>query len=186
MMFCAGASSPVWAQNWSGSLPAVQFQETTLTFEVPDLEQLVGFTFYLGYSPSLFSTPSFSFAAPFDAGALVGPPVDDPVLAAPEGLLYSGALPIGFMEVAVLAGAEPVNFAGGLFTVTFTATDGIGDTEVYSRFTYSLDTNFEATIDLPVLSTTIAAVPEAETWAMMLAGLALVGFCAARRRNTPA
>ncbi len=33
-------------------------------------------------------------------------------------------------------------------------------------------------------SSTIAAVPEAETYAMMLAGLGLVGFMVSRRRNT--
>ncbi len=187
VMLGAGLSSSAWAQNWSGSLPAVQNQERTLTFEVPDLEQLVGWTFYLSYSPSFFSTPTFSINPPFDLNALVGPPTDDLFQAAPDGILNAGLAPIGFMEIAVLAGDIPVDFGpGALFTTTFTATDGMGETDVYARFTYSLDSGFEDTVDLPVLSTAIAAIPEADTWAMMLAGLGLIGFCAARRRNSRA
>ncbi len=39
------------------------------------------------------------------------------------------------------------------------------------------------TVDGTTLAYTVAAVPEAETYAMMLAGLGLVGFMVSRRRN---
>jgi hypothetical protein len=39
------------------------------------------------------------------------------------------------------------------------------------------------TVDGATLAYTVAAVPEAETYAMMLAGLGLVGFMVSRRRN---
>jgi hypothetical protein len=57
---------------------------------------------------------------------------------------------------------------------------------VFSRFYNASDAGLEQNIDLAPLSTSIAAIPEPQAWAMMLAGLGLVGFCAARRRNTRA
>lgn len=181
------AASPVWSQGWSGNLPAVQGQERTLTFELT-LPDLVAWNLYLAYSPftspsvGAFSTPAVNFDVPFEiaTAGLPGAPL-------PEDFLES--IPNGFQEIVVSAsGADPVGVNGTLFSVTFSAplSAQTGPTEVFSRFYYAPNVGDEQIIDLPVLSTNIAAVPEPHAWALMVCGVVAVLGGVARRRKAEA
>ena len=185
VMSGAGLSSPAWAQDWSGSLPAVQNQERTLTFEVSNLEDLIAWNFYLAFSPSAFATPTIS--TPITLG------MSDIFAVGPAGapVELAGLIPPGYQEILVDAGhALPISVSGSLLSVQFNALPGaLGSTQVFSRFYYVLDGAggvVEQTIDLPPLSTTIAAIPEPHTWALMLCGVGAVFGWVARRRSAAA
>jgi hypothetical protein len=184
-MLGAGLSSPAWSQSWSGALPAVQGEERTLTFEVANLGDLVAWNIYLAFSPLAFATPGIVPSIvldpaldTFEAGPALAPVASD----------FADPIPAGYLEIVVSAShVFPISGSGALLTAKFSALPAaLGPTQVFSRFYYASDAGLEQNIDLAPLSTSIAAIPEPQAWAMMLAGLGLVGFCAARRRNTRA
>jgi hypothetical protein len=182
------AASPAWSQNWSGSLPAVQNQELTLTFEVPSLDDLTAWNFYLAFSPSAFATPTITPSIALVPGSDfidVGPP------GAPFGPDFADPIPAGYQEIVVSAShLVPISVSGPLFTAQFSALPtALGPTQVFSRFYYALDNGIdivEQTIDLQPLSANITAVPEPHAWALMLCGVGALFGWAKRRRSAAA
>jgi hypothetical protein len=166
----------------------VQGQERTLTFEVADLQDLIAWNLYLAYDPLKFAPPALQLAfgapIPFGGDADVGSPVSVDPIDFPHAL--PNEIPAEFHEIVVSAlylSAVPAN--GPLMTASFSAI-GLGQTDVFWSFMHALDATGDEVTTGSKLSTNISAIPEAETWAMMLTGLGLVGFYAARRRNTRA
>jgi hypothetical protein len=181
------SASPAWSQNWSGSLPAVQNEERMLTFEVSGLDDLVAWNLYLAFSPSAFATPAITLS--FQPGDFdfvdVGPPAN------PVAADFADPIPSDYLEIVAAAShLLPISVPGSLFTAQFNALPtALGSTQVFSRFYYVLDNGVdvvEQTIDLQPLTTNIAAVPEPQTWALMLVGVGAVLGWAARRRNAAA
>jgi hypothetical protein len=181
LLSAALAGSPAFAQSWSGSLPAAQNQSSMLTFEVPALADLIGWNLYLAYSPAAFETPTFELSialGDLDQAGQMAP-------TAPQAANFGQAVPSGHLQVVGFGTlVEAQSVAGSLLKVTFVAKPtAIGSTDVFSRFEYALDSEFDGSSNLSPLNTTIAAVPEPRAWALLLAGMALVGGAAVRRRG---
>jgi hypothetical protein len=179
------AASPAWSQNWSGSLPAVQNQERTLTFEVPSLDDLTAWNLYLAFSPSAFATPTITPSIALVPGydfVDVGPP------GAPFGPDFADPIPPGYQEIVVSAShLLPISVSGPLLTAQFSALPtALGPTQVFSRFYFALDSGAEQTVDLQPLSTSIGAIPEPRAWALMLCGVGALFGWATRRRSAAA
>ena len=94
----------------------------------------------------------------------------DIIFANPNGATYS-AVNFGFFNGGLLNVSIPVTFAAGNHVLTFDyagADQGLGD-EGWGLNNITVEG--------------VSAVPEPETYAMLLAGLGMIGFMARRRKN---
>lgn len=96
-------------------------------------------------------------------------------LVADNGKLESGAQMFALTDDAENA----INLAYGMLSSakSYLATGATLNTYTYTTFTTAAD----APLSQELLGASIAAVPEADTWAMLVAGLGLVGFMGRRR-----
>ncbi|RPI46988.1 MAG: PEP-CTERM sorting domain-containing protein [Betaproteobacteria bacterium] len=203
-------AGPAGAQSWSGALPAVQSapgspSRTILTFELPGVPDIMGWDLHIAYSSQVFE--------PLEAGAYSSPypfvfDMNTVGSGVPDTNVFRGLTPeqidlldsrdaqgayvnaqagVGMLDLGTGPAWAPLNHPGGaLFQVQFqTKLDAVlGPTSVLTHFNYYTDAGAEIALSEPlVLSTSIAAIPEPQTWAMLLAGLALVGGYAGRPRR---
>ena len=115
---------------------------------------------------SLYNDSDLLFQGTFNLGG----GGTDIVFANPNGATYS-AVNFGFFGGGLLNVSIPVNFTAGNHVLTFDyagGAQGLGD-EGWGLNSVTVEG--------------VSAVPEPETYAMLLAGLGMVGFMARRRRN---
>lgn len=128
---------------------------------------------YLSLDGSNCCTDTFSFYNGSDLlfqGAFnLGGGGSNVILADPNGATYS-VVDFGFYNGGLLNVSIPVNFTAGNHVLTFDysgSPQGLGD-EGWGLNSITVEG--------------VAAVPEPETYAMLLAGLGLLGFMASRRK----
>jgi len=194
-----------------GALPAVQSgsgstSQAVLSFELPAIAGIEAWDVRIAYSAEVFEAllpgafgSAYSFV--FDA-ATVGSPkpparddfrgltADDIALLesrnAQDALRYE-QVNVGMVD---LGSGVPVflldHTGGALFHVQFRLKPDavLGPTTVFTHFIYGTGVGEEIELAQPLrTSATIAAIPEPGAWAMMLAGLALLGASAVRARG---
>ena len=153
-----------WTEVVSGSPPATQHGVINFTPSGPNNFYSVGTSDPTTLSQSINTVAGTLYDLSFELRGVTSPEV-----------------PINYAKV--LFGNysyEPANFYGGSFT-RFTYKGLLAGTgPSLLSFTASSDISF---VHLDNISVQVSAVPEPETYAMMLLGLALVGYVAQRRRK---
>lgn len=115
---------------------------------------------------SLYNDSDLLFQGTFNLGG----GGTDIVFADPNGATYS-AVNFGYFNGGLLNVSIPVNFTAGNHVLTFDyagGAQGLGD-EGWGLNSVTVEG--------------VSAVPEPETYAMLLAGLGMIGFMARRRKN---
>ena len=186
IMLGTSAAAPAWAQ-WSppGPYTFVQGQTYELAFVQPALPNFLALEVLIRYPSAVFEPLAL---LPGSLASMVsvsdGPPVNvgggsDEILLS---IIPSLSLPFGQYGVDLPAGS--------LFGVRFQVKEEapLGDSNPTAQFTFSFGdpSDLLAQIDVSgdaAIPTSIVAIPEPESWAMMLAGLTVIGIGALRARR---
>lgn len=147
--------------NWS---------DLTFTTEVLD-NSIIGFALHANETVELFSDLSFGF---YDDNGLI----DSIDLVTQAGATVVGAPLLSAAQNLTITSDQVVGDLYGLFNFEPQKIKTILGTYANPLAAASTTYSFKSTVNSPV-----SAVPEPSTYLMMLGGLGLVGFMAARRRK---
>lgn len=135
------------------------------------------------------------FVDRFTAGPVTGTENNDanfatqPLIGVGSAVFGTGALPAFFTSGAVgnpTFGIGTANFGIFLDKAYAPGSTITGLKTVYFGFDDQITNPDDDNHDDFIVSATIEAVPEPSTWAMMLAGFGIIGFCARRRQTANA
>jgi len=189
-----GAAQPAgaqWAPAWTGAGPTfLPGQPYTLMFNQPGVLNFLSLDGPGGgaiEAAELTLTPGI-----FESISIVPGSLESFLDVFPIGLVATGTNPIYLSVTPKSPGVDGTDLPqGSLFGVEFTVKSvGTGNLSLAYRLVQQDLTDTMKTVVSPselnppaTAAMQIVAIPEPETWAMMLAGLVLVGAAAARARK---